>query len=196
MKIIENNVTRYESPTEKFTINDYNSTMTDREIYESMLSLIPENFQKSNEYFNEFSKLSAFVTTREILLMEDINNIYNPDLGSENVINSLAKRYGITFPMNYEQDKKRLILKYFPNFIKIKGTETATFILNFIDKTESDFYQSDIESYKIEQTTEGYLKLIIENQDDKDRISNYLKFSQSLINRVTPAGMYIKIIIE
>ena len=196
MKIIENNIVRYESGNEIIRVNDFNSATYDKNIYDKLLELIPESFRNYNRYLNTLSTLSSYVISKEILLMEDINNIYNPDSGSRTVIDFLADRYDITFPVNYDIDKKRLILKYFPNFIKIKGTEFALKILDFIDRSEIDFYNSKPGNYEIEYYYEGYTKIKINDNSDKDRISKYLKFAQTLVNRVTPAGMYSEIIID
>lgn len=196
MKIFENNILRYESPNEGISVDDSNSMMYDLAIFNAMLNLVPENFRQLNDYILTFSKLSAYITTKEISTMEDVNNIYNPDLGSDVVLNFLADRYNIVFPINYGSDKKRLILKYFPNFIKIKGTEFAIKLLDFIDRTESDFYNSNSGKYEIEQYYEGLIKIKIIEDSDKERIKRYKTFAQTLINRVTPAGMYSQIIIE
>ena len=196
MKIFENNILRYESPNEGISIDDSNSMMYDLDIFNAMLNLVPENFRQLNDYILTFSRLSAYITTKEISIMEDINNIYNPDLGSDVVLNFLADRYNIVFPINYGSDKKRLILKYFPNFIKIKGTEFAIKLLDFIDRTESDFYNSNPGKYEIEQYYEGLIKIKIIEDSDKERIKRYKTFAQTLINRITPAGMYSQIIIE
>lgn len=196
MKIIENNIVRYESGNEIIRVNDFNSATYDKNIYDKLLELIPESFRNYNKYLNTLSTLSSYTISKEILLMEDINNIYNPDSGSRTVIDFLANRYDITFPVNYDIDKKRLILKYFPNFIKIKGTEFALKILDFIDRSEIDFYNSKPGNYEIEYYYEGYTKIKINDDSDKDRISKYLKFAQTLVNRVTPAGMYSEIIVD
>lgn len=196
MKIFENNILRYESPNEGISVDDSNSMMYDLDIFNAMLNLVPENFRQLNDYILTFSRLSAYITTKEISIMEDVNNIYNPDLGSDIVLNFLADRYDIVFPINYGSDKKRLILKYFPNFIKIKGTEFAIKLLDFIDRTESDFYNSNPGKYEIEQYYEGLIKIKIIEDSDKERIKRYKTFAQTLINRITPAGMYSQIIIE
>lgn len=196
MKIYENNLLMYESPNESILLKDLDSMAYNKELFDSMINLVPENFRNLNDYLLTFSKLSAYITTKEIDTMEDINNIYNPDYGSDTILNFLANRYDVIFPINYGSDKKRFILKYFPNFIKIKGTEFATKLLDFIDRTESDFYKSIPGNYKIEQYCEGYIKLKVVNKDDQDRIKKYKTFAQTLINRITPAGMYSEIIID
>lgn len=198
MKIIKSDLPNYESPDESFGISEFNSaTVYNSPIYNALLQLIPENFRDYNNYLKAFSNLSSYIISKEITLMEDINNIYNPDLGSKIVIDFLASRYSIVFPVDYDLNQKRLILKYYPNFIKIKGTEFAIKILDFINRTESDLYSaSQLGNYKIEYYYEGYTLLHVTDKSDQERISKYLKFAQNLIDRITPAGMYSKIIID
>ena len=196
MKIIKNTGEVYNSENESLRIDDSNSMMYDKSIFDGLFNLIPESFRNYNKYFNTLSILSSYIITKEINLLEDINNIYNPDKGSETIINFLADRYNIVFPISYNTDQKRLILKYYPNFIKIKGTESATRILDFIGRTEVDFYNSKPGKYEIEYYYEGYIKIQVVNDEDKERIKRYLKFSQTLLNRVTPAGMYSQIVIR
>lgn len=186
----------YNSSNESINSEDLNSKAYDRDIFESLLNLIPDNFRNYNNYFGTLSDISAYIISKEINNIKDINNIYNPDLGSEAIVNFLANRYNIPFPINYDLNQKRFLLKYYPNFIKIKGTKLSLNILDFVNRNEKEFYDSFIyeeDRYKINRLSEGYSKITIENATDKKRLSAYQNFAQTLINRVTPAGMYSKL---
>lgn len=185
---------RYNSPGEIIGIDDSNFLATDPEIYDAMYKLIPENFIAMGDYFKQLSKLSADIITREILIANDLNNVLDADRGSTTVLNFLADRYNIIFPYDYGIEEQRLILKYYPNFIKIKGTESIINILNFIGRTEPEFYKSKLGNYEINELYEGYMQITIDDSN-QNRINKFKNFAQNLINRLIPSGMYAEIII-
>lgn len=194
MKIYENSILRYSSPNEVLGIDDSNCRAVDKSIFESLLSLVPDSLQSQNKYFSQLSKLFAEIVSREIVTTQDLYNVLDADHGTTSVLNFLANRYGIKFPSTYDVHKQRLILKYYPNFIKIKGSTRIERILDFIDRDENEFYQSQLGNYIIEQPYEGLMNIIVD-EPNKERIQNQLNFAQTLINRLVPAGMYAKIVV-
>lgn len=165
-------------------------------LYDSMSSVIPDAIKNSGSYFKVLSDLIVESFHRDILKMNDINVILDADSASIESLRFLANKYGIEFPSSYSIQCQRFLLKYFPNFVKIKGTENIVKILHLVGRSEGDFYKiKNFGDYKIIPEYEGYMR-IIPDYVNRDRIYQNLNFSQKLINKLTSGGMYLEISIR
>lgn len=176
------------------SINTYEDILAiEPTLHEGMQSVIPESLSSAGDYFRVFTDLIVEASHREILKMNEINAVLDADSASSDALEFLSIKYGIEFPSNYSSNAQRFLLKYYPNFIKKKGTDTAVNILHLIGRSESEFYTAeDLGEFDLVMVSEGYLK-IIPNSVNLQRIQDNLSFAQKIINKVTPSGMYLQI---
>lgn len=141
------------------------------------------------------SEVNSFWNILSTLIKDNMNLVlrksnllemtYDADQANDIMIDYLSIIYGIQFPPYYTSEQRRLLLKYFPNFIKFKGIpQYALNIINLIDRTESELYLSSPDRYEVTPVSNGLYSIEL----PKRIIS--IDFTFDILNRLTPEGMY------
>lgn len=167
-------------------------------LYDSFDNLIPETFKNVNSYFKSMAQIISINATNCCDQANLIPEAYNAAVVDDNSLDRLAARYSLNFPINYDPEYKRFLLKYFPDFIKIKGSNDRILkILDLINQSESDFYSYIHDSYQNRyELSDGYagnLIIAVRDSNDWSRLNSVLKFATTVIRRLIPIGTIIQI---
>lgn len=143
-------------------------------------------------FWSIISRLIKDAMNRELMKSQILTATFNPNQSDIRVLEYLSNRYGISFPTSYTPDSRRLLLKYFPNFIKLKGiSQSALDILLLIDRDEPQLYKElpiSGRDYEVTPVSNGYYTIQLPS-----RITS-INFAQTIVNKVTAEGFCYKVI--
>ena len=166
------------------------SSLDDFKFKEGFTSIKPFILNK-NTYWKALADLSLEYSTRYSLVSKLIKYAFYERYANDSMISDICKIYNITAPIGYDMNKIRFIIRYFPFYYIMKGSSTALSIISLVGRTESDYYNDyNFGEISITFKYRGFYEISRAGLTDPTEI----KFAQSLIDSVTRAGIYYKVV--
>lgn len=184
-------------PTEHKYISDgvlVNSNLVSKDLTNPLnLDRVIPDALKINTYWESFTDLIDEMKSRSIMISELIEYVYDPNIVNLEMLNKISEVYGISAPLEYPESQLRLLLTYYPFFLRIRGTLPALSIISLIGRDEISYYKEYSKSeITIRYQYRGYYTL--HRNGINEDTPGLLKLAQSVVDKVTRAGIYYKVI--
>lgn len=183
----------YQSSPDGMSLSEINRNY-DPEYDEELDQLVSYPLVEGSQFWNIVSMLIKDSMNSALRDAQGLTAVFNPNQSNDSALEQLAIRYGVEFPDGYSTDKQRLILKYYPNFVKLKGvTPRVLDILMLVGHSEEDLYSQTItkdNTYSVEFVSNGYYKVNLVNHLPDD----VYRLAQRLVDQLTSEGTCYQVI--
>jgi hypothetical protein len=163
---------------DSITAEESISELYDYRIRETAMQYYPDVFIEDKQY-SVFPILLSNVLTSVDGISNSILTAYDFNQCSNDVIYKLATLYNINYPLDYNIDKLRLLVKYYAYILKRRGTiQAIKDICRIIDRSEADMYNGDFaDDTEVIKIDIGYYDIINTRITSKE-FAKYLLFDK------------------
>lgn len=175
----------YVGCSDSINISD-KSLLTDEELEIAITSYYPESMRDSG-----FGVMTTLLSKEASQVSGNSNYIiecYNLDNLDEDMVYKVSSIYNIDYPLDYDTEQLKLLLKNYEKIRKERGVEKSLYMLfKILERSEKDLYQDDTDDTLVTKLDEGSYKVTNSRIRDTD-------FAKYMAEKVTRAGLGFLII--
>lgn len=152
--------------------------------YELAKRSVPKILSEDKNY-QVLLELLGSALYRDHNLINNLDYAYNADLADGELLTRIADTLGIDYPISFDENRLRLLLKYYNKIRRNRGSlDSIMQLIRILEATEEDIALNKTEMFdqlEVEEIREG--SIIIKY----DGITNF-EFVHQMLKRVRPAG--------
>lgn len=174
----------YSGCSDIIEIND-SVIINDEDISQAVDNYFPESLKDTE--FSVFPELMKKVATQIDANSNFITECYNLENLDEDMTYKLASLYDIRYPLYYDVDRLKFLIKNYEKIRNVRGTKKSIYMLfRVLERSEKELYDNDFDNTVIVKIDTGRYRIV--NSRIKD-----LDFAKYMLTKVNRSGIYYEV---